>query len=335
MTIITSASDAPARAAPAPPSVQPPDTTRLERVFPGVEQRLEALTPAQPDGYFMLGEEIAAEALTDGEFVLAKGLYAIACELWLNAGDSRNAASACIAIADVTASRRDRQWLRAVAASIEPAYAGLRWDESSGGVISSDVALDASQAIGFVRSGDASRARRQLDRPEIRDAIDRFAALATESGASKITDDLDLQAAQWPCPQCRGERVVVVTSAGDSGARPSNRNPNVPSFRVCPTCNGDPGWDPVVDLFIGTLRLESRLLKASQRSWSGQFASDQGAPLRDPNPREVAAIVGVSAAAPYWGPAGWSSEPDREKRYAPGDARWLHKGKIGTRPLRI
>ena len=46
-----------------------------------------------------------------------------------------------------------------------------------------------------------------------------------------------------------------------------------------------------------------------QRSWGATIVIDQGAPLRDPDPDQLASYYRVDAGKPYWRGGAWSASP--------------------------
>ncbi len=277
--------------------------TLAERL-PGLADRLAALDPADPSGYLELGEEVAAEATTDAEFNLAERLFVLAFELERSGSDDGPGArgvtrpAACFALAEITPSERRARWLRAIARVIDPRYAMPDWTGSVDRPLSRREAFRAAEAIGMVRSGDGARARDLLERPEVARIFDRYSALLTGAGPSEVLSELEAEAARWPCPECRNERVSV-----------KRLNQDV-ERSLCNYCGGNPGWALSRGGLIANLRFESAMLSGAQRSWGAQLAIDLGAPLRDPDPAEVAPTYRVDPTRPYWRDGRWITTPD-------------------------
>lgn len=296
-----------AAAQPAPrPATEPGDiatVSELAERLPDLPQRLTALDPSDPLEYLELGEEIAAEAATDAQFGLAERLFVLAFELERSERErspgSRGAtrAAACFALADITPSERRARWLRAIARVIDPRYATPDWTGSVDRPLSRRDAFRAAEAIGLVRSGDGARARDLLDRPEVARIFDRYSALLTGAGPSEILSELRAEAARWPCPECRNERVSV-----------KRLNQDV-ERSLCNYCKGNPGWALSRGGLVANLRFESAMLSGVQRSWGAQLAIDLGAPLRDPDPADVAPTYRVDPTRPYWRDGRWVSDP--------------------------
>ena len=266
------------------PEVAEPVPARLEvieRVMPDLGDRLSRLDPKDPEAYFLLAEEVADIAVEAAERDLAQRLYLIAFDRWRAMGDTRRAASACIGLAEVVASDRDARWLHAIARSLEPRYATPAWE--SPGVIEVDpvVAYQAAAALGATRSGDGVAARQLLSDQSVTLVLERFGSLLQPAGGlTRVQRDANV----WPCPECRNRRVS------------RSRVPGETAERICASCRGDPGPRMTDAEIIAHLRLESLLLSGTQQSWAAQVVVDDGAPLRDPDPDQVAATLGVDTS---------------------------------------
>ena len=266
----------------------------------GLADRLASLGPEYPEAYFLLGEEVAADAQGDGDLDLARELYALAFEL---AGPDGSApspslrASICIALAQITRGERDQRWLRSISRSLDPRYATTDWAGATEPTVSMATAYDAATAVGAVRSGDGVLAKNLLEEPGVGALLDRYGGLITGTGPARMHAPLQEEAARWPCPECRNKRVSTTRPNGE------------PVHHICRTCDGSPGWRLSHEGLIGTLRFESWVLRGVQRSWSAQIAADSGPPLRDPDPAELAPTFGVSADRPYFRDGEWAAQP--------------------------
>jgi hypothetical protein len=275
----------PTAPAPAPPSDE-------------VAARLATLRPDQPEGYYLLAEELADDAAEGPQQALARTLFVLAFEL-----DRRRpqggplAASSALALARVERLERDRRWLAALAGTIDRRYVSPDWSVPAAPSLSSELALKAATVLGLARAGEGREARRQLDQPGVLDVLKRYERAIGTTGQTGALSRLDKYMQQWPCPECGNERVV--RKMGDRG----------PELRLCPTCRGNPG--PVLgdEEFIAQLRFEAALLNGIQRSWAAQIIVDQAAPLRDPDPEQLAPYFNVDASKPYWRNGAWSPAP--------------------------
>ncbi len=282
----------------------------IDSRVPHLERRLSGLDGTDAVAYLELAEEVADEATSAVEVRLARALYTLAFEVDRASGwESRVGGSACLGLAALETLDDERRWLRALATRVDPRY---RKPETGalpgeGPPIPAEVRLEAAEAIGAARAGDGVRARRGVDKPGVPEALNRFSGALGLGGASSVARYVEALARGWPCPQCHGERVVDRRAPG--GAVVVER---------CPTCQGDPGTALTPEQFAAHMRFEARLLDADVRSWAGQLAVDRGAPLRDPEPDELAAFMRVDPRAVLWRDGAWvvPDTPDGEE--APG-----------------
>lgn len=280
--------------APTPAVAQLPEAL-AELPIDDLAGRLEALSPEDPEPYLLLGEEVAAEAQSYEELKLAQRLYVLAFELDRPAGGAI-AASAALALADSSRLTRQSEWLAAMAAAIDPRYAQRDWNDVQPVAISPQTALDAATALGLVRSGHGRDARALLDRPEVFSLIRRYESALVSGAVGGAADALRREAERWPCPECGFERI-------------SRRIDGQAGYVPCRVCGGNPGPRLSREELIRHLRLESRLLSGIQRSWAAQVATDGGAPLRDPEPEELAPTLGVDPARTIWRAGEWRRPP--------------------------
>ncbi|MFG0259878.1 MAG: hypothetical protein ACF8LK_05940 [Phycisphaerales bacterium JB041] len=263
-----------------------------------VAARLEALEPGDAEPYFLLGEEIVDLAPTKTGETLARELFALAFELDRRDGTPTwIAPSSCIALASIARLESDERWLRAIANRTDPRYAPAPWrlaGTDARGV--SSAAFAAAETVGETRAGNGIQARALLEKPGVRELLLRYGRMLGFSASTGAAWQIELWAGDWPCRECGNERVVF---------RP---NTEPPSYRECYTCRGNPGPKLSTPEIVAQLRFESRLLQGISRSWGAQLAIDLAAPLREPVPDELAAVLGVDAGRPYWR-GGWVSRP--------------------------
>lgn len=263
-----------------------------------LEARLAALMPDDAEAYFLLGEEMAVEALHADEFDLVRHLYVVAFELDRQAGGSQLGASVCLALASIERLESRKAWLRALAGAMDDRYAVNEWFESTRLNVDDETALLVATALGHTRAGEGrSHAKRILDRPDVRAVLEEYESLLGNTGLSGGLTRLDSYINEWPCPECDNERIV-----SRQGTKPVQ-------YRMCYTCDGDPGPRLESSELISYLRFESRLLSGLQRSWAAQVASDAGEPLRDPEPADLAHVLGVNAELVYWRDGAWTDVP--------------------------
>ncbi len=265
------------------PSEQSEITPELAAAIPALERRLAALDPEDPSTYFELGEEAAAEGGTP----LATRLFALTLAMALESGDASLAAGACVALADLAESDRERRWMIAAARSLDDRYAAPDRHEA----ITPGLALAAERAASvfpLVRGGDGYEARRLLEEPEI------TRALARAAGPGWV-DRLREQAQAWPCEECRNRRFIP-TRDGPSGVR------------ECPVCAANPG--PVLGraALLEHLAAEAALLGVEIRSWAALLATGAGEPLGDPDPGDITTRLGIDTGLRVWRDGDWTRQ---------------------------
>jgi hypothetical protein len=281
----------------AAPGVQPEAPTIGERWG----ERLGALTPDDPEAYFLLGEEVADVAVEQDEIELARHLFVVAFELdRTSAWGSGLGSSICLALASIERLDSRRAWLRALAGAIDPRYSAQEWFQSGAAPVDSETALLVATLLGQVRAGDGAQAKRLLNDPKVRAVLEDYESLLGNTGLSGGLGRLESYVSAWPCPECGNERIVSL--AGTDPVR----------YRLCFTCEGNPGPKMEQAELISYLRFESRLLSGLQRSWAAQVASDLGEPLRDPSPADLSYVLNENATLVYWRDGTWTASPDEE-----------------------
>jgi hypothetical protein len=162
------------------------------------EQRLEALSPADPMAYFELAEEIADAAADESQLALAGHLFGVAGAL----DPQRLGRSACLAIADLEPNEYAKRRMLALGALLDRRAGGLV--EQPGGAldIHPEDALAVSEAISHYRKGDGARALKLLLRPGAMDLLEAWGAVAFRGGAARFVED---------CRLYRGSRKPTLT----------------------------------------------------------------------------------------------------------------------------
>jgi hypothetical protein len=282
----------------------------------GVRTRLEALDPSKPEGYFLLAEEIAADADSPGLREIARHLYVLAYELDAARPAGVNGAAApgvrlgpsvCLGLAAVADRPGERRWLVAIAKSMDQRWTDARGPASAPERTADDASFEAATAIGLARAGEGRRAEPLLDKPAVAEVIAKYDNAPSPGGAiNSLTSFLRKAIRDWPvCPQCKNRRVVPK----GQGSKPGE-------VVLCDTCRGNPGPNISDDELVRQLRVESSLLHGAHRSWSAQVTADGGAPLRDLDPGELAPTYGVDPTKPLWRAGGWVAA-DQGVRQAP------------------
>jgi hypothetical protein len=266
-------------------------------VAPDIAARLAKLAPDDPTAYFLLAEELADTAAEEPDKALPRSLFVLAFDLDRKRGTGGPLAASCaLGLAKIERLERDRRWLAALAGGLDARDALPDWNVPAGS-LSDDLAYKAATVLGLARSGDGIEARHLLEQPGVLDVLKRYERAIGTSGETGALSRLDKYIQKWPCPECHNERVVRRQT--DKGVE----------LRLCPVCHGNPG--PVLDEeeLTGQLRFEAALLNGIQRSWGATIVIDQGAPLRDPDPDQLASYYRVDPSKPYWRDGQWVETP--------------------------
>ncbi|MFT3684835.1 MAG: hypothetical protein QM783_07885 [Phycisphaerales bacterium] len=158
--------------------------------------------------------------------------------------------------------------------------------------MSEQTALNLATAMGLARAGEGRRAEQYLGREGVRELL--AASQTIISGGPTSGASIQKWIEEWPyCPTCKNKRIV--TRGNES--------------TLCPYCDGNPGPKLNDAMLLSQFRAESFLLRGAYRSWSAQLLADDGEPLRDPNPSDVAVMFGVDSRATIWGDGGWVAPP--------------------------
>ncbi len=261
-----------------------------------LDARLGVLTPAAPEAYFLLGEEAADGAVTAEDRQLAAELLVLAMHLdAARGGVKTTAASACLALAELSKSDRDRRWLVYLSRSLDPRRVPPQWLAGEAPATVDSASYQVAALIGLVRSGDGVQARQLLAKEEVRAALQGYdSMLGNLRGGSAAR--VMREAERWPCTECGNQRVV--------------RRGSPPEPRLCPLCKGDPGAEVSEAEFMGQLLFEALLLQGNQRSWAAQVVSDGGAPLMDADTTTVARVFGVDTRLVLWRNGRWVADPN-------------------------
>lgn len=268
----------------------------LPTTVPGLAERLAALNPQNPQAYFLLAEELAAEAGSDRPSRdLARSLFVLSFELYRarnQPGDGELARSATLGLASLTRIEPERRWLAAIGDQVAPP--GDRAGSASArlpAAVPEVVAFHLATAMGLARSGEGRRAEQYLAREGVRELL--AANQVTITGDPAAGQPVLKWIADWPaCPTCKNRRVV--TRANES--------------ELCPYCDGNPGPKLSDSELLKQFRAESLLLRGVYRSWSAQILADDGEPLRDPNPADLAVSFGVDPRGTLWRKGSWVAQ---------------------------
>lgn len=264
----------------------------LPVTVPSLDERLSALKPGDPLAYFQLAEELAAEAADKPSRDLARTLFVLSFEIYRarnQPGDGEMARSATLGLASLTRIEPERRWLAAIGDQVAPP--GDRAGSASArlpAAVPEAVAFNLATAMGLARAGEGRRAEQFLAREGVRELM--AANQMTIAGDPAAGQPVLKWIADWPaCPTCKNRRVV--TRANESS--------------LCPYCDGNPGPKLSDAMLLRQFRAESLLLRGVYRSWSAQILADEGEPLRDPNPTDLAISFGVDPHATLWRKGSW------------------------------
>lgn len=282
-------------------AVQPQDKTLDLTQIPiaNLAFRLGELEPSKPEGYFLLAELVASEAARPEARILARQLYTLAHDLDRKSGARAGLRTSCCLGLAAIEPRSDRQrWLMAMARVQAPPGANLPALSSRRSVLggaSDELVLELCAVLSYARAGEGRRAEVVLQRPGVSELLAACEVPLSEGGSG--TQRILRAIADWPqCPDCKNRRFVM-RSEGTQKLRE----------RVCPTCGGVPGPRWPDNELVAQLRVESALLRGTQRAWSAQVLADGGSPLRDPEPDELAAEMGVDINATVWRNGRWTA----------------------------
>ncbi|MGI9013749.1 MAG: hypothetical protein ACR2GY_05795 [Phycisphaerales bacterium] len=150
--------------------------------------RLEALTPSDPEAYFLLAEEVADAAADDNERDLARHLFSLAAVL----DPARLGNSAALALADLARDRTEKRAFLALAELMAQRRSEPDWSlksVSTATTIDAGAAFELSEALSHYRLGQGARAERTLanDTPAAQ-LLDRFGD--SIGGANRIRENL-------------------------------------------------------------------------------------------------------------------------------------------------
>ncbi len=265
--------------------------------------RLLALTPDKPLEYFLLAEEVGAEAKTRAELELARRLFVLSMHLGGEQGDEDLVTGSIIGLAVVARNDRERHWLLASARVLQSDLTpGATRTKARLALIepTDDSAFAFAEALGFARTGDGRRAESLLNRPDVAKVLRVYEAVLNADGQLNAAQALQRWINEWPtCPECRNRRTVSRTDGPGTPVR----------TRLCGHCGGMPGPRLGDAELAAQLRTEASLLRGIHRFWSSQYLVDQGEPLRDPSPDSVASAFGVDVSMTLYRDGRWTSSP--------------------------
>lgn len=279
--------DATAPAQPVAPQVEPASSDTVQRL----RARLQSLDPEAPMAYFELAEDFTFELPDVEARRIARTLFVLAYELDRRARTPHGLGrSACLALAELAESPGEAQWLLEMARSFDPQPAAGAVPGLIGGREQElrTPSLRLAEAIGLGRNDEGTKVKARTAKPEVAALLPR--AIRDLGTASRV---LETAQTKPHCAGCGGRRFDVAIADGANA-----------SLAPCPVCLGNPGLRLSAADFLASLRVESQLLRAEHQFWSAQTLADQSAPLREPDPAELAEAFDADAERPYWRPSG-------------------------------
>jgi hypothetical protein len=141
----------------------------------------------------------------------------------------------------------------------------------------------------MTRTEQYRRARELMSRLDI-SALLRAAGFDKDKAERAAAELLEATEGRSTCTACRNERVNRRIS--DSRTL----------TELCVQCRGNPGARLSADQYVQSLRTEAMLLEGAPDSWAAAALIDDGAPLRDVDPGELAAWFGVDPLRTRWEP---------------------------------
>lgn len=258
--------------------------------IPALRDRLAALSPDDPMGYFLLAEEVMHEMQGDRGLQLARTLFVLA-----SVTDRRSSvpqgltAGAALALASISSSDDERQWLLAL---IEPGSPRrpARVDDA----LQEEASLNAAEALSFARAGDAVALHERLRSDDVYRTLRRLG----DEGASAI-DLLERASDRAPCAACRNRRIIKSQIADTSDD----------VYTLCPICLGNPGPAYALRQYRETLAVEALLLGAQGESWSAHDWLSSGRAALEPDLDVLPEHFGVDPDRVRWNDDPISEDP--------------------------
>jgi hypothetical protein len=245
-----------------------------------------ALSPEHPEAYLELAEQILDRPDAPERIELARQMLVRAVEYGRSRkGAEHTAASAALALASISPQASQRQWLRAVAATLHPDYSAMRPSDR----IDTAASSRAAEAITRLRAGEGIRPRELLADPAVRTVLKQNEAALSADGTTSVSD-LDAAAKKQPCTSCGGRLLAM-----PQGPR---------SAMLCSACKGQAFLAVSTRDFGSQVRMQLRLLGVPQDRW-GDATEAEMLPARDPDAAEIAKVFGVDTTFVAWRDGKW------------------------------
>lgn len=214
--------------------------------------RLEALSPSEPGGYFMLGEEVADASDSNASRLLARQLFALAGGL----SPDEYGASAALALAALDDAGRAEQW-RAVAQRFSD-HVAIPEAPRTAREVGSAVRAAVVEAIVQYRRGFGRRATDRLRQPHVRALFE--SVMGSVPGGSAEFDRL-------AAIHLKGEGTPLDAATIDALLRVEQAllQPHSDRWAVALALGGD---DAIVDAPLGTAQ-EVFGIESGRSRWQG------------------------------------------------------------------
>ncbi|MEO1128466.1 MAG: hypothetical protein AAFX05_02025 [Planctomycetota bacterium] len=264
-----------------------PETIAPDSAVDNLEQRLAALRPSDPMAYFELAEEVAYEMPHAPGQTLARQLFVLAFELDRRNGTSLQlGSSVCAALAELSTDIDEQRWLRALGASLQPDLDVPAWRTRVADSATDRAPLALAEALGAFRAGTYRDTRSTLARVDGVDVL-RDAGMTSDE-ATRIINQVERIVNTGRQSRSRDGRVIRKVSDGRQ------------TVELDPATGGNPGPSLTEVEFVDQLRAELFLLDGAPDAWGAQITLDNGRPLRDIDPDELAPYFDVDPDRPRW-----------------------------------
>jgi len=291
-----------------PSSMSPPSVQVAPRLVDGdlavvFDKQLAALSPDDPRGYYLLGEELLDAAIGPADHQLASQVLILAFEsARIAGGHPAVMAGACRALASMPRPSREKRLLESLVAFVDPSSVPPRWMKRQAPTLVDSTPYRLSVLLSLIRGGEGGAAKQALAKVDLRDAVVAIEPFLAKGGVTGGLTALDRYAHAWPCRECGNARII----------RKQNTTP--PEYVVCPHCAGTPGPEMTYDEYVAQIRLEAWLLQGANRSWAAQLTADDGAPLSDPDPASLCSRLRIDGTKMYWRLGAWvaASQPAQQ-----------------------
>ncbi len=277
-------------------------SVRIGQPSTSIVRQLARLEPGNLDGYLRAGESMGANAQGVQERDLAMQTLAVGIGLAHRAGNSKLAASMCIALASVEPEPAMASSLWDLAYSMDSDRRGA-WIEHRDARAreSAQLRQDAARSVYAARFHDPQLATELLGKKAIRETIRQASRRAglDPVGMDRLLSEMIADASG---DDCRGR--VFVTQRNDGEVR----------RMVCSDHRRPIGTGPDDESLRQLIKLELVLLgqlasPANRDAWEVNAYLQTDAPARDVSVPQIVEHYRVDLTRPYWRGDRWASSP--------------------------